>query len=137
MLLSTFADVNYLAVLVAGLAYFALGGLWYSPVLFARPWMAASGIRPEEATGGGGLYLASFVAQFVAALALAIVALAAGADTVGEGIVLGLVAGIGFVLTSLGVTQMFDRKSAVLQAINIGYHLVGLVVAGIIVSVWQ
>ncbi len=37
------ADVNLLAVGVATLLAFALGALWYSPVLFARQWTAAHG----------------------------------------------------------------------------------------------
>jgi hypothetical protein len=137
MLLDVLSEVNWLAVLVAAVAYFAVGGLWYSPVLFAKPWMAASGITPEQAQGPGALYAVSFVFQFLASLALALIAVATSAESVADGIVLGLVVGIGFVLTSVGVTQMFSNAPAVLQAINIGYHLVGLMVAGIIVAPWR
>jgi hypothetical protein len=31
-------DINWLAVLAAAAASFLLGGLWYSPILFAKPW---------------------------------------------------------------------------------------------------
>jgi hypothetical protein len=137
MLLDVLSEVNWLAVLVAAVAYFAVGGLWYSPVLFAKPWIASSGITPEQAQGPGALYAVSFGFQFLASLALALIAVAAGAESVADGIVLGLVVGIGFVLTSVGVTQMFSNAPGVLQAINIGYHLVGLVVAGIIVALWR
>lgn len=44
--LDTFGDVNYLAVIVGALVYFGIGALWYSPALFATPWMAASGVQP-------------------------------------------------------------------------------------------
>jgi hypothetical protein len=47
------------------------------------------------------------------------------------------VTAIGFVLTSVGVTQMFSNAPAVLQAINIGYHFVGLLVAGVILALWR
>ena len=42
-----YPTINYLAVLVAGIVIFVLGGLWYSPVLFARRWIALQG-RTEE-----------------------------------------------------------------------------------------
>src|SRR2546421_12385130 len=42
------ANVNILAVLVAALATFVLGAVWYSPVLFAKQWMQAHGYTPEQ-----------------------------------------------------------------------------------------
>src|SRR2546430_3690237 len=38
--------VNYLAVLVAAVAVFVLGWLWYSPLLFYKPWMRLRGMDP-------------------------------------------------------------------------------------------
>ncbi|MGH9885304.1 MAG: hypothetical protein ACREBE_07235 [bacterium] len=40
--------VNYLAVLVSAVAIFMLGGLWYSPVMFAKQWVALQGKSMEE-----------------------------------------------------------------------------------------
>ncbi len=40
--------INYLAVLVSGIAIFMLGGLWHSPVLFAKRWVALQGETVEE-----------------------------------------------------------------------------------------
>lgn len=44
-------EINYLAVLVAALANFFLGALWYSPVMFAKPWskMIFGDVPMEEA----------------------------------------------------------------------------------------
>ena len=42
-----FPPVNYLAVLVAAIVIFILGGLWYSPVLFMKKWVALQD-RTEE-----------------------------------------------------------------------------------------
>jgi hypothetical protein len=44
--------VNYLAVLLAAVAVFVLGWLWYSPLLFLRPWMRLRGIDPVAAMAG-------------------------------------------------------------------------------------
>src|SRR5437879_13917817 len=42
------ANVNILAVIVAAVLTFVLGAVWYSPVLFAKQWMAAQGYTPEK-----------------------------------------------------------------------------------------
>ena len=43
------SSINWLAAIVAAVSAFALGGLWYSPMLFAKPWMQASGVTEEKA----------------------------------------------------------------------------------------
>ena len=73
-----FMDVNLWSVLVAAMAAMALGFLWYSPVLFARPWMVAMGYDPEDKVriaemrkSAGPLYGISFLASLAAAFVLA------------------------------------------------------------------
>ena len=46
--------INYLAVLVAAIVIFVLGGLWYSPVLFAKRWIALQNRTEEEPASGRG-----------------------------------------------------------------------------------
>src|ERR1044071_4927827 len=50
----TLPAVNYLAVLVAGAVIFVLGGLWYSPVLFAKRWVALIGQSEDELKAAAG-----------------------------------------------------------------------------------
>ena len=45
-------QVNYYAVLVCGILMFMLGGLWYSPALFAKRWMQLIGKTEEELPAG-------------------------------------------------------------------------------------
>lgn len=138
MSFDTFGDVNYLAVLVGAAVYFAIGGLWYSPPLFAKPWIAASGVTPPQ--GGRppvALFVGTFVFELIASLGLAALAVATGSDTVGEGLVLGLVTGVAFALTTLAVTQLYEKRPPILLAINGGYHVVSLAVVGIIVALWD
>ena len=67
--------INYLAVLVAAAVAFALGGLWYSPILFAKPWVKAHGFTEERIkemqSGAARAYLVSFICQMLIALAIA------------------------------------------------------------------
>ncbi|MCH7763617.1 MAG: DUF1761 domain-containing protein [Candidatus Marinimicrobia bacterium] len=41
-------SINYIAVLVSAVIFFIIGGLWYSPMLFAKPWMNAIGFSDEQ-----------------------------------------------------------------------------------------
>jgi hypothetical protein len=42
------ASVNYLAVVIAALAYYAGGALWYSPAFLGKPWMKAVGLTEKK-----------------------------------------------------------------------------------------
>lgn len=134
--LGTFGDLNWLAVVVAAVAYSALGAIWYSPAMFSKPWIRLSGVTPGEGNSAA-LIAMSTVMNFVAAAGLAFLAAEVGAESVGDGILLGLIAAVAFSLTSLVVNQAFEGRPGALIAINTGYNVVGLVVAAVIVTIWD
>ncbi len=71
-----FPEVNYLAVLVSGVAIFVLGGLWYSPVLFAKKWVALQGRTEEEmrgASAGPIMFVYAFLCGLLVAWTLAVI----------------------------------------------------------------
>ncbi len=41
-------SLNWLAVLVAAISTMVVGFLWYSPLLFAKPWMREMGYDPND-----------------------------------------------------------------------------------------
>ena len=106
----------------------------------SKAWQRSTGLgTPEGERPGPEFYYGPFITCLIATIAVAMIAKSTGSDTVGDGIVLGLVAGIGISGAVLAVTGLFDTKKPdpkVSTAISIGYHLVGLVVAAVIVSVW-
>ncbi len=135
------SDVNWVAVLVAAVAYFAVGGIWFSRPVFGKAWERAVGWEmPEGQQPGPELYVGPLVACLVQAITLALLTVATGTDTVGEGVVLGLVAGIGIAAAAIFVTGVFDPKKPrpmAWFAVTGGYHVVGLVVAAIILAGWR
>jgi hypothetical protein len=70
---------------------------------------------------------------------LAMLAAATGSDTVGHGIVLGLVVGIGFAVTLYAVETVFGRrpKPGLWFGISATYQLIGILAATVIVTVWD
>ena len=80
------ASINWLAVIVSALIYFVLGAVWYSPVLFAKPWQAAIGWNEgrEDPQTNPLTYVIPGVLYLMAAIATAILASATGTDTITE-----------------------------------------------------
>lgn len=134
-------QVNVLAVLTAAVAAFALGALWYSPVLFAKQWMRAQGHTPEKLEtmkkGVARAYAVSFVCFVVMAAMMAILIGRLGIGSVLGGIKLGVLCWIGFAAT-IGLTaNMYSDKPLSAYLIDAGYQLVYMVIMGIILAVWR
>lgn len=141
MTLDALGEINWLAVLVAGAAYFALGAIWYQPAVLGRTWMRAIGWDPNQTPPGQNpaMYAVTAVGYLVAATATALLARATGSDTFGEGLILGLVLGIGFEAAIFLATAAFDVNRPhpwLLAVLNSAYHVIGLVIVAVIVSVW-
>jgi hypothetical protein len=141
MSFDTLGQLNWLAVLAGALIYFVLGALWYSPALFARPWQRAIGwdeSRPQPQSNVM-TYVAPLLAYIVAAIATGMIAKATGTDTFGEGIVLGLVTGVGYALVMTAIEAVFDpnKPGAMTWFVITGaYHLIGFVIMAVVVSIW-
>ncbi|MCB0721005.1 MAG: DUF1761 domain-containing protein [Ignavibacteriae bacterium] len=132
-----FAQVNLLAVLVSSVAYFILGAAWYSPVLFAKPWMNALGKKEEDFQSSPLNFIATFIAIFITVYVLGIFIVLTSANALLPGAFVGAVAGIGFVLTSCGINSIYDGRPVKLVLITSGYHILGLTVSGIILGIWN
>ena len=141
MTLDTLGQLNWLAVIVGALIYFALGALWYSPVLFAKPWMRSIGWDESRQVSASPMTYAIPAALYVVgAVATGMLAAATGSDTLGEGIILGLVTGIGYALMLTAVDAVFDPNKPqpwLWFAISGAYHLLGFVIVAVLVSVWR
>lgn len=134
------AQVSWLGVIVGAAIYFFLGALWYSPPLFAKPWQAAIGwdeSRQPPQTNPM-TYVLPAAMYLIAAIAMAIIAGATGTDSISEGLVLGLITGIGFALPMVGVEATFDPNKPKPMAwflITVAYHLIGFVILGVTVAI--
>ncbi|UCH10365.1 MAG: DUF1761 domain-containing protein [Fidelibacterota bacterium] len=136
-------DINYLAVLVVAVVHFALGALWYSPVLFATPWMSVIGKTREqiEAEVRGDRMIQSygftFVAYLVMAYILSHIVDYTAADSIWTGALSGFWMWLGFVATTILTVDLFENRGWKHYLIHVGYHLVGIVIMGAILAVWS
>jgi hypothetical protein len=129
------SKVNYLAALVAALASFLIGGVWYSPILFARAWMREAGLKEEELRRGlGKTFAGAFVMSVIAAINLAFFL---GPDpSITWGATAGALAGVGWVATALATVFLFERRSTTLILIDAGYLAVAYTAMGAIIGAW-
>jgi hypothetical protein len=128
------SNVNVLAVIVAALSSFALGGLWYSTPIFGAAWRRAAGgpeIEGHPAKVFGLSFLFALVAAFAYALLVPPPASAAAAVTQG------LVVGAGVVAASFGINYQFANRPAILWLIDGGYHTVQFTMYGLILGLWR
>ena len=133
-------ELNYLAVLVAGIAAFAIGALWYT-VLFGKQWVAAHGytLEQQEAMKGNAMraYAVSLLCYIIMALALAILIYLTGIIRPVGGLKLGLLAWAGFA-APVGLTaNVYSNKPFSTFLIDAGYQLVILMAMGWILAAWR
>ena len=130
-------EINYLAVVVAALATFVLGGLWYSPVLFGKAWQREVGLCDEQLARGGMARI------FAAALALSLIAAVVFALFLGPrpkmplGLGAGFAAGLCWVASSFGINYLFARRSLRLFLIDGGYHTLQFTLIGVILALFH
>jgi len=133
-----FSSINLLVVFGATLASNLLGGLWYSPILFGKPWrkLTKSNGDSEDILGvSAGVFIAGFVLTLVAASLLAAL-IGPGADGK-EGARLGALIGVCFIFTSMGTTNLFERNPIQLVMIHSGFHTFSFCTMGFIIGQWS
>jgi hypothetical protein len=137
-------NLNWLAILVAAISTMVVGFLWYSPLLFAKPWMLEMGYDPNDKVkteemkkSAGPAYGGSFVASLVSAFTLALILHGLGAEDLHFGIMASFHIWLGFVATVQFTGTLFMKQSMKLFAINTGYQLVCYLVMGAILTVWK
>lgn len=136
-----FVDVNLIAVLVAGVASTAIGMLWYSRALFGRAWKSAMSGTPEttetkKKESVVAPLLVSFACALITAYILGILLQSLYIVTALDAAFLGFLVWLGFVVTTILTTAMFEKKPKTLFLINSGHQLAILLASAVILALW-
>lgn len=137
MSLTMLADVDWVAVVVAALVWFALGAAWYMTPFVAERWQRAGGIEVDpDARPNPAVFVLTLAAYLVGCAATGLLAVAIGITGVGEGAVLGLVVGVGYALTAAGVAAVYDQKPEPVTWfwINGVFNVAALVAVGAVIG---
>jgi len=130
-----FESLNWLAIFVAALSSFLIGGIWYGPI-FGKAWMAENNFTEDQLKqrNMGMVFGVSFLLALFAAFNLAM--FLGPEATLSFGTMAGFLAGFGWVATMVGIHYLFEMKSLKLFFINAGYSTVALTVMGLILGAW-
>ena len=134
------SHINWLAVLVAAVAYFLLGALWYS-VLFGKKWAQLVKLdtsNPDLKKGMGGMMISTFVLVLIVCFGLEVLIIKFNfLQELSYGIKLGLLTGLAFATTAVSIHYVYENKPTNLYLINNGYHVIGHIIAASILVLWR
>jgi hypothetical protein len=134
--------LNYLAILVSALVYFAIEAMWFS--MFMKEWLAGNrqtteGLEQLQQQGHSPLiaYAVAFLGALVIAAVISLLTQMTGRQTVVRGVFIALLSWIGFVLTTWSAEYAFEARGWNSLVINTGASLIGMVLMGAILGGWK
>ncbi|RFZ85442.1 DUF1761 domain-containing protein [Mucilaginibacter terrenus] len=129
--------VHWPAIIIAALSAFLIGGLWYSPLLFANAWQSDNNLNTEQLQASNKIRIFGFTAFFSLLMAANLAMFLADAKTDASwGATAGFLAGV-WTFAAIAIHSLFELKSWRLIFINGGYSVVSLTVMGFIIGVWR
>jgi len=129
--------VNWLAVLVAGISAFVLGGVWYSPALFGRAWMTENNMTVDDVKRGnkGKIFGWSFILSLVMAANLGMF-ISTPDMNLSQGLMYGALTGV-WIFCGIAIVGLFELKTGRYILINGGYCFLALGLMGAILGAWR
>lgn len=135
------AGINYLAVLVAALAAYVVGAIWYSPAGFGKIWKKLAGFTDEDMRHMPLNMQQSMVLGFLFTLLLSYVfahfVILTGVKDVASALTLGFWSWLGFGATTLSYSWLYEGKSVKLFLFNAGHLLVALLAMSLVYGLWH
>lgn len=129
------ASVNLLAVVLAAFSAFVVGGVWYSPLMFVKPWMRECGLSEASVKKAnmlkilGGSFIFSLLAAYVVAVFLG------PSPGLVRATAWGFAIGLFWVAGSFGINYLFEQRSLKLFLINGGYSVAQFTLYGVVLGV--
>lgn len=133
-------EINYLAVIVSGIAAWAIGSLWYSPILFGKSWQKEVGLSDDDIKGANMalIFGTSLLLMIIMAFGMVPIIASHGVDMPWyHGMFHGLLIGLMFIATSIGINYLYQRKSLKLFFIDAVYQVLIVVIAGLVLGLWR
>ena len=128
------SGISWVSILVAALATFVIGGPWYSPALFLKPWQRAMNMAD---TKGGHPVRVFGLAYLFSVASCALLACLMGPDMgILEGMRFGSIVGAAFVAASFGINYQFANRSLAALLIDGGFHILQFSAFGAVLGAW-
>ena len=136
--------MHFLPPLVAAVAMFVIGGLWYSPLLFAKPWVKAMGLDINDKAkmdairkSAGSAYFQVFVVSLITALIFQRLFYFVHTPNALHGVHTAVIICFGTVVASKYTQKLFGQGNWTLFFIDSAYQLVSFAAMGAILGGWK
>jgi hypothetical protein len=118
------ANANLLAILIAAVSGFMVGGIWYGP-LFGKVWQREIGLSDDEIKNANALkvYGLTFLFSVLSAVMLSHLFIRTGVTEFHIVMMMSVGIAVGFIVPAIGTNYLFGRKSGKLFAIDAGYWI--------------
>jgi hypothetical protein len=130
-----FSGINWLAVLFGTILSMGLGALWYGP-FFGKLWLNLIGKTIDELESNPLDYLKTALAALIGMISLSIVVSTFGANSIGDGLLVGLLVGMGFSSSQTFVYTTFEGPKESIWLLYSLYQITLFVSMGIVFAVW-
>lgn len=129
--------INHIAVFLCAVMSLVIGGLWWSPLLFAKAWQKETGLSDEQlkAMKPAKTFGLTFLLAYLSSYNLAFF-LGAPGTTWQWGIAAGLLAAV-WAIAMYEIICLFEQRSLKHMLINCGYIVVYFAVCGFVLGIWR
>lgn len=131
------SQLNWIAVIVAALAGYLPGAIWYSPIGFLRPWARELGIDLNNPPKRKNVGFKVAIGVLPALAAATVFALILG-HPVGlhHALVMAVAVAGAFISTSFALQYLYESRSPTFWLINSGFHMLQYLIMGLVLSLW-
>lgn len=130
--------MEFLNVLVAAVAGFAFGAIWY--MMLSKPWVEAVGIEVDEngrpVNESATPYIMAAIAMLVVAGMMRHVFNLSGIDTFAKGLISGLGIGLFFISPWIMINNGYGGRPFKLTLIDGGYATFGCAIIGAVLTLF-
>lgn len=130
-------ELNYLAILVAAISNMIIGSIWYAPPVLGNLWAEAHKFRLEDLKPTPLHYVQAFIVSFIIAWALGALLKWFDVTSLKEGLGVSFLIWLGFIATTHFSGVIWAKKPLKAYLIDVSFHLLSIIVMGIILVSWS
>jgi hypothetical protein len=132
------SDLNWLAVVVATLAWFAYGAIYYAPPVMGNRWQKATKVTlGENYRPPPSLFIITLLAYLGTTVVIGLLVAQTGVHDIGDGLGLGSALGVGFGLLPALVVQLYEQKGSSYWLISGMFALISWMGVTALLAVWD
>lgn len=130
--------INWLAVIVATVAGYLLGAIWYSNALFGNAWQKIQGLNEEDLKKGfAPAMIITFITTFLTAFVVAAFIVSLQASKINHYVLLSILIGVFLVGGNMLSENLYSRRPWKFWWITAGYRFFMILIMAIIIGMWQ